>query len=130
MLLSKHIRLLAAFRIHRPHLHRNPDPDAGDIVGRGANGLFDLPRSSLGRLRTAPVISEGRRWCNKPRTEVHPDQARGARVALGIEEGVVEEIDAAEPDQGDHEGPRPDLLFNGGIGTYIKAETESDADVG
>ena len=33
------------------------------------------------------------------------------------------------PDEGDPEAPA-DLLFNGGIGTYIKAETESDADVG
>jgi glutamate dehydrogenase len=51
-----------------------------------------------------------------------------ARAALGIEDGVTE-MTPPTLMKAILKAPA-DLLFNGGIGTYVKAETESDADVG
>ncbi|MGV0794175.1 NAD-glutamate dehydrogenase [Mycolicibacterium sp. XJ1819] len=122
MLLSKHIRLLAAFD-HR-HIFIDPDPDAARSWDERKR-LFDLPRSSWEDYDTA-LISEGGGVYSRQQKAIAVTPA--ARAALGIDDGV-EELTPPNLIKAILKAPA-DLLFNGGIGTYIKAETESDVDVG
>ena len=122
MLLSKHIRLLAAFD-HR-HIFIDPDPDAAASWDERKR-LFDLPRSSWEDYNRS-LISEGGGVYSREQKSI-PISPQ-ARAALGIAEGV-EEMTPPALIKAILKAPA-DLLFNGGIGTYIKAETESDADVG
>jgi len=122
MLLSEHIRLVAAFD-HR-HIFLDPDPDpAGSYAER--RRLFELPRSSWADYDTSLLSPGG---------GVHPRSAKSipitaqVRQALGIEDGVTK-MTPAELMKAILKAP-VDLLWNGGIGTYVKASTESHADVG
>ena len=76
MLLSKHIRLLAAFD-HR-HIFIDPNPDAATSWDERKR-LFDLPRSSWEDYDRV-ADQRGRRRL-QPATEVHPDQPAGPRRA-------------------------------------------------
>ncbi len=125
MLLSEHIRLLAAFD-HR-HIFLDPNPDAA-ASWRERKRMFDLPRSSWDDYDKS-LISEGGGVYSREHKSIPVSPQ--VRDALGIDapgEGVSE---MAPPDliRAILQAP-VDLLFNGGIGTYIKAESESDADVG
>ena len=122
MLLSKHIRLLAAFD-HR-HIFIDPDPDAARSWDERKR-LFDLPRSSWEDYDRS-LISEGGGVYSREQKSI-PITPQ-ARAALGIADGV-EELTPPALIKTILKAPA-DLLFNGGIGTYAKAETESDADVG
>ncbi|HET7667573.1 MAG TPA: NAD-glutamate dehydrogenase [Mycobacterium sp.] len=122
MLLSKHIRLLAAFD-HR-HIFVDPNPDAATSWDERRR-LFDLPRSSWADYNR-DLISEGGGVFSREQKAI-PISPQ-ARAALGIADGV-EELTPPALIKTILKAPA-DLLFNGGIGTYIKAETESDADVG
>jgi glutamate dehydrogenase len=122
MLLSKHIRLLAAFD-HR-HIFIDPDPDAATSWDERKR-LFDLPRSSWEDYNRS-LISEGGGVYSREQKSI--PISRQARAALGIADGV-EELTPPALMKTILKAPA-DLLFNGGIGTYIKAETESDVDVG
>jgi glutamate dehydrogenase len=122
MLLSKHIRLLAAFD-HR-HIFIDPNPDAATSWDERKR-LFDLPRSSWEDYDRS-LISEGGGVYSREQKSI-PISPQ-ALAALGIAENV-EEMTPPSLIKAILKGPA-DLLFNGGIGTYIKAETESDADVG
>jgi glutamate dehydrogenase len=122
MLLSKHIRLMAAFD-HR-HIFIDPDPDAATSWDERKR-LFDLPRSSWEDYNRS-LISEGGGVYSREQKSI-PISPQ-ARSALGIAEGV-EELTPPALMKAILKAPA-DLLFNGGIGTYIKAEMESDADVG
>lgn len=122
MLLSKHIRLLAAFD-HR-HIFIDPDPDAARSWEERKR-LFDLPRSSWEDY-DASLISEGGGVYTRQQKSIAVSPQ--ARAALGIDDSV-EELTPPNLIKAILKAPA-DLLFNGGIGTYIKAETESDADVG
>ena len=78
MLLSEHIRLVAAFD-HR-HIFLDPDPDAATSFAERRR-LFDLPRSSLGRLRhvaASPRAAASTRARSKA-IPISPQVARGAR---------------------------------------------------
>jgi glutamate dehydrogenase len=122
MLLSKHIRLLAAFD-HR-HIFIDPNPDAARSWDERRR-MFDLPRSSWEDYDKS-LISEGGGVYSREHKSI-PITPQ-ARAALGIEDGVD---DMTPPNLMKAILKAPaDLLFNGGIGTYVKAETESDADVG
>ena len=122
MLLSQHIRLLAAFD-HR-HIFLDPDPDAATSFLERRR-LFDLPRSSWADYDPA-LISEGGGVWEKTRKSVPVSPA--ARAALGIEDDVTE---LAPPELIKAILCAPaDLLWNGGIGTYVKASAETSADVG
>jgi glutamate dehydrogenase len=122
MLLSKHIRLLAAFD-HR-HVFLDPNPDAA-VSWEERRRLFELPRSSWEDYDKA-LISEGGGVYSRQQKAV-PVSSQ-VRSALGIEVDVDE---MTPPDLIRRILKAPvDLLFNGGIGTYVKAEIESDADVG
>jgi glutamate dehydrogenase len=122
MLLSKHIRLLAAFD-HR-HVFVDPDPDAAESWEERKR-LFDMPRSSWADYNLS-LISEGGGVHSREQKSIGISPQ--ARAALGIAEGV-EEMTPPALIKAILKAP-VDLLFNGGIGTYIKAETESDGDVG
>jgi glutamate dehydrogenase len=122
MLLSKHIRLLAAFD-HR-HIFIDPDPDVATSWDERKR-LFDLPRSSWEDYDRS-LISEGGGVYGRGQKSI--SISAQARAALGIE-GDVEEMTPPNLIKAILRAPA-DLLFNGGIGTYVKAETESDADVG
>ena len=122
MLLSRHIRLLAAFD-HR-HIFLDPNPDAGkSFVER--ERLFNLPRSSWDDYSKS-LISEGGGLY--PRTAKSIRITPQVRAALDIDESI-EQMTPAELMSAVLKAP-VDLLWNGGIGTYVKASTESNADVG
>ncbi|MFJ5843371.1 NAD-glutamate dehydrogenase [Streptomyces sp. NPDC092903] len=122
MLLSEHIRLVAAFD-HR-HIFIDPKPDAA-VSYAERRRLFDLPRSSWADYKKELISAGG---------GIHPRSAKSIpvnahiREALGIEPGVTK-MTPADLMQTILKA-RVDLLWNGGIGTYIKSSAESNADVG
>jgi glutamate dehydrogenase len=122
MLLSQHIRLIAAFD-HR-HIFLDPDPDIA-VTWAERRRMFDLPRSSWDDYDKS-LISEGGGVFSREQKAI-PVSAQ-VRVALGI---AADSTEMSPPNliRAILQAP-VDLLFNGGIGTYIKAEAESDADVG
>ena len=122
MLLSQHIRLLAAFD-HR-HIFLDPDPDAA-ASWEERRRMFDLPRSSWDDYDKS-LISEGGGVYSREHKSIPVSPQ--VRDALGID-GEVTEMTPPNLIKAILQAP-VDLLFNGGIGTYIKAESESDADVG
>jgi len=122
MLLSKHIRLLAAFD-HR-HIFIDPNPDAA-TSWQERKRLFDLPRSSWEDYDSS-LISPGGGVYRRDQKSIQISSE--ARAALGIDN----EVSSLTPPalmNAILKAPA-DLLFNGGIGTYVKAESESDAAVG
>ncbi|MFJ5811326.1 NAD-glutamate dehydrogenase [Streptomyces sp. NBC_01426] len=122
MLLSEHIRLVAAFD-HR-HIFIDPTPDAA-VSYAERRRLFDLPRSSWADYKTELLSAGG---------GIHPRTAKAipvnaqVRAALGIEAGITK-MTPADLMQAILQAP-VDLLWNGGIGTYVKATAETHADVG
>ena len=127
MLLSEHIRLVAAFD-HR-HIFIDPDPDAARSF-QERRRLFDLPRSSWEDYEPSLISAGGGVFSRQQKSiTITPEM----RAALGLEnpEGDDEVTEMTPPELIRAILRAPvDLLFNGGIGTYIKAETESDAAVG
>ncbi len=122
MLLSPHIKLVAAFD-HR-HIFLDPDPDPARSFAERQR-MFELPRSSWADYDTETVSAGGGIY---PRTmKAIPVSAQTA-AALGLPDSVS----ALPPVKLIHAilcAP-VDLLWNGGIGTYVKASTESDQAVG
>ncbi|OPG02234.1 NAD-glutamate dehydrogenase [Streptomyces sp. GKU 895] len=122
MLLSEHIRLVAAFD-HR-HIFIDPNPDSATSYAERRR-VFELPRSSWADYN-AELISAG--------GGVFPRSAKAIplnahiREALGIE-GKVSKMTPADLMKAILKAP-VDLLWNGGIGTYVKSSAESHADVG
>ncbi|PLW82640.1 NAD-glutamate dehydrogenase [Kineobactrum sediminis] len=120
MLLSPHIRLLAAF--NHLHVFVDPEPDAAISFGERER-LFKLPRSSWSDYNSELISAGGGIF------------SRSAKAIT-----ISPEMKARFDIHSDHLTPndlishvlraRADLLWNGGIGTYIKATTESHTDVG
>jgi glutamate dehydrogenase len=122
MLLSQQVKLVAAFD-HR-HIFLDPDPDpAASFAER--RRLFQLPRSSWADYDPA-LISEGG-GVHSRRSKSIPITEQVAAV-LGLPEGT-EALPPVALIRAVLQAP-VGLLFNGGIGTYVKAAGESDADVG
>ncbi len=122
MLLSEHIRLIAAFD-HR-HIFVDPDPNAARSW-QERRRLFDLPRSSWEDYDPGLISAGGGVFSRQQKSiPISPQM----RAALGIED-PADEVTPPTLMRAILQAP-VDLLFNGGIGTYIKAESESDADVG
>ena len=119
LLMSEAMRLVAAFNHAHIFLDPNPRPEAFAERQR----LFNLPRSTWKDFNPA-VISHGGGVFDRS-AKVIPLSAE-ARKALGVEvaqvngEELVRIILKAEVD----------LLWNGGIGTYVKATTELHDQVG
>ncbi|WJK42995.1 NAD-glutamate dehydrogenase [Solwaraspora sp. WMMA2056] len=122
MLLSEHIRLVAAFD-HR-HVFLDPDPDAATSFAERRR-LFELPRSSWADYDPALISDGGGVY---PRTAKSVPVSRQVRAALGLDD-AVDVLSPPELIRAILRAP-VDLLFNGGIGTYVKASTESHAEVG
>jgi glutamate dehydrogenase len=120
MLLSPHIKLIGAFD-HR-HVFVDPDPDPAAAHAERRR-LFELPRSSWEDYDRSLISEGGGVW---PRTAKSITVSDKARKALGIE---VDRLTPAELIRSMLRAP-VDLLWNGGIGTYVKATAESNADVG
>ena len=120
MLLSKSIRLVAAFD-HR-HVFIDPNPCAAASYEERAR-LFALPASSWASY-DKDVISAGGGVFDRSRKVIPVSVQAGA--ALGIVEGSYE---PAALIQAILKAP-VDLLWFGGIGTYIKAAGETNADAG
>ncbi|MGY4540231.1 glutamate dehydrogenase [Arthrobacter sp. UYNi723] len=122
MLLSRHIRLLAAFD-HR-HIFLDPAPETeSSFVER--RRLFELPRSSWDDYDKS-LISEGGGVYARQAKSI--PVSRQVRAALGLPEATTE-LSPPELLRAILLAPA-DLLYNGGIGTYVKASTESNASVG
>ena len=126
MLLSKHIRLVAAFD-HR-HVFLDPHPDAA-ASWEERRRMFDLPRSSWDDYDKSLISEGGGVYSREQKAIPISAQVRAALAIEGPVEGGVTEMAPPNLIRAILQAP-VDLLFNGGIGTYIKAESESDADVG
>ena len=101
------------------HLHR-PDPDAATSYAERA-GSSSCRAPSLGGLRHGAAVG-GRRHLSR----VPPSRSRSRaqiRAALGIADDVAK-MTPAELMKAILQAP-VDLLWNGGIGTYVKASTET-----
>ncbi|MGY1601480.1 NAD-glutamate dehydrogenase [Geodermatophilus sp. SYSU D00815] len=122
MLLSEHIRLVGAFD-HR-HVFVDPSPDAATSFAERRR-LFALPRSSWADYDPALISPGGGVW---PRTAKSVPVSPQMRAALGLEDDV-DSLTPTELIRAVLLAPA-DLLFNGGIGTYVKARDESDLEVG
>ncbi|MEG8281225.1 NAD-glutamate dehydrogenase [Streptomyces sp. AHA2] len=122
MLLSEHIRLVAAFD-HR-HIFIDPNPDAATSYAERRR-LFELPRSSWEDYNTELLSPGGGVF---PRTAKAIPVNAQIREALGIEAKVTK-LTPADLMKAILQAP-VDLLWNGGIGTYVKSSAESNADVG
>ncbi|HEU5455244.1 MAG TPA: NAD-glutamate dehydrogenase domain-containing protein, partial [Nocardioides sp.] len=122
MLLSEHIRLVAAFD-HRD-IFLDPTPDAAPSYAERRR-LFDLPRSSWQDYDKS-LISEG--------GGVFPRSAKSIKITPQVREALS--LDAKVTSMTPAELMRSilladvDLLWNGGIGTYVKAASETEAEVG
>ncbi|MEU5701672.1 NAD-glutamate dehydrogenase [Streptomyces aurantiacus] len=122
MLLSEHIRVVAAFD-HR-HIFIDPRPVAETSYAERRR-LFELPRSSWADY-DKELLSQGGGIF--PRTAKAIQLNSHIREALGIE-GKTAKMTPADLMRAILAAP-VDLLWNGGIGTYVKASTETHADVG
>ncbi|MDT5152324.1 MAG: glutamate dehydrogenase [Mycobacterium sp.] len=122
MLLSKHIRLVAAFD-HR-HVFLDPTPDAASSWVERSR-IFELPRSSWDDYDRT-LISSGGGVYSREHKSIPISPQVGAALGLADE---VEEMTPPALMKAILQAP-VDLFWNGGIGTYVKAESESDADVG
>jgi glutamate dehydrogenase len=121
MLLSRQLKLVAAFD-HR-HVFLDPDPDPSSSFDERRR-LFDLGAGTTWQSYDASRISEGGGVF--PRTAKHVELSPRVREVLGIEATAL-----TPPELISAILRAPvDLLWNGGIGTYVKAAHESDRDVG
>ncbi|MER7269170.1 NAD-glutamate dehydrogenase [Micromonospora carbonacea] len=122
MLLSEHIRLVAAFD-HR-HIFLDPDPDAATSYAERKR-LFDLPRSSWEDYDEKLISAGG---------GVYPRAAKSVPVSPQVRAvlGLADDVDQLSPQElmkAILTAP-VDLFWNGGIGTYVKASSETNAQVG
>ncbi len=120
MLLSGHIRLVAAFD-HR-HIFIDPTPDTARTLAERQR-LFELPRSSWDDFDKSLISQGGGVYSRNAKSiTLSPE----ARAVLGI---ATQELSPVELLRAILLAP-VDLLYNGGIGTYVKASYESHAQVG
>ncbi|MCC5792528.1 MAG: NAD-glutamate dehydrogenase [Legionellaceae bacterium] len=120
MLLSKKIRLLAAFN----HLHIFVDPDpCAETSYAERERLFKLPRSNWSDY-DKNLISKGGGIFSRASKSI--TVTREMRKVFGIKQTVVEPNELIRLLLRSH----VDLLWSGGIGTYVKAQSESNSDVG
>jgi glutamate dehydrogenase len=120
MLLSKHIKLVAAF--NHMHIFLDPDPNPEQSFEERKR-LFNLPRSQWSDY-DAKLISEGGGVFNR--------SAKSIKISPEVKKVLDIEQDYLIPNElirAILKAP-VDLIWNGGIGTYIKSNEEAHADVG
>ncbi len=122
MLLSRKIRLLAAFD-HR-HIFFDPNPHAEtSFVER--ERMFELPRSSWADYNAELISAGGGIY---PRTAKFIPISEEVRLMLGLDEGVTQ-LAPADTLRAILKSDA-ELLWNGGIGVYVKAESETHEECG
>ena len=120
MLLSKAIKLVAAFD-HR-HIFLDPDPDPAKSWAE-RNRMFALPRSSWEDYNPKLISKGGGVF---PRSAKEIALSKEVRAMLGLEvetidpDGLITAILKSQVD----------LLWFGGIGTYVKSSAENNVQVG
>lgn len=120
MLLSEHICLTAAF--NHLHIFIDPNPDAKASFEERQR-LFDQPRSSWTDYKT-DLISKG--------GGIFERSAKSIAITPEMRERFAIDADKLTPNELINallKAPT-DLLWNGGIGTYVKASSETHAEVG
>jgi glutamate dehydrogenase len=120
MLQSDAIKLVAAFD-HRD-LFLDPDPDPGTAAAERRR-LFELPRSSWQDYDREAISRGGGVW---RRTAKLVPLSEPVRRVLGVDDEALAPPELIRALL----GARVDLLFFGGIGTFVKATAETAADVG
>lgn len=125
MLLSRSMRLVAAFD-HR-HIFIDPDPDSG-VANDERRRLFELPRSSWADYDQSLISDGGGVY---ERTAKAIELSSEAREALGIDGSDMSD-ESLTPEELISACLRAPvgLLWNGGIGTYVKASHEGNSEVG
>ena len=119
MLQSPHIRLIAAF--NHQHIFIDPQPDAARSF-KERERLFKLPRSSWEDYSKAALSKGGGVYSRSAKSLT---LSREAQLLLELPaQATPNEVVKAILKS------HVDLLWNGGIGTYVKAGTESNSDVG
>jgi glutamate dehydrogenase len=120
MLLSRHIKLVAAF--DHMHVFLDPDPDPKASYEERKR-LFEQPRSAWSDYDES-LISHG--------GGVYPRTAKAIPISRPVKEILAIDADELAPNELISAILRApvDLLWNGGIGTYVKASTETHADAG
>src|SRR6185436_17370163 len=119
-LLSRNMKLVAAF--NHAHIFIDPDPDPEKSFAERER-LFRLPRSGW-RDYDASLISKGGGVFDRSAKAIPFTPQMKALLELDGEAASGEEVIKAIL------RAKVDLLYNGGIGTYVKASYETDADVG
>jgi glutamate dehydrogenase len=122
MLRSPHIRLIAAFNHAEIFIDPDPDPAASYAERRR---LFALPRSSWGDYDPGAISSGGGVYARSAKSI---ELSVAAREALGLDGGPTR-MAPTEVISAILRAP-VDLLYNGGVGTYVKAVSETHAAVG
>ncbi|WBB92454.1 NAD-glutamate dehydrogenase [Verrucosispora sp. WMMC514] len=122
MLLSEHIRLVAAFD-HR-HIFLDPDPDPATSYAERKR-LFELTRSTWEDYNAELISAGGGIY---PRTAKSVPISPQVRAVLGLDDDV-DQLSPQELMKAILTAP-VDLFWNGGIGTYVKASSETNAQVG
>ena len=120
MLLSRHILLQAAFD-HR-HIFLDPKPDAASSFAERQR-LFALPRSSWDDYDRTRISRGGGVF---PRSAKSIPLSAEARALLGLDSASAAPVEIIRAIL----RMPVDLLWNGGIGTYVKSSRESNAEVG
>ncbi len=120
MLLSRHIRLVAAFDHRHIVLDPNPDPEASF---KERERMFKLPRSTWADYDTK-LISKG--------GGIHARSAKSIPLTPEVKAVLGITADALTPTELVNAILKApvDLIYNGGIGTYVKAASETHAQVG
>ncbi|MDD2943347.1 MAG: NAD-glutamate dehydrogenase [bacterium] len=120
LLLSRHLKLLAAF--NHKHIFLDPDPDPA-VSFAERERMFALPKSSWSDYN-ADLISTGGGIFERATKEIpiSPETQKALGISSSVLSGeqLIKAILSAPVD----------LLWNGGIGTYVKASTERNSDVG
>ncbi|WP_439888942.1 NAD-glutamate dehydrogenase [Pseudomonas sp. MBLB4123] len=120
MLLSEQLQLVAAF--NHLHIFIDPNPDAGSsFIER--QRLFNLPRSSWADYDTSLISAGG---------GIFLRSAKSIAISPQMKERFAIQADKLTPTELLNALLKApvDLIWNGGIGTYVKASSESHADVG
>lgn len=120
MLYTKHIKLVAAFNHRNIFIDPNPDPE---ISYYERLRLFNLPGSTWDDYNTK-LISKGGGIFNRT--------LKSISLTPEMKNILGTDADSATPNELIRiilKSP-VDLLFNGGIGTYVKSSLQSNADVG
>lgn len=120
MLLSEHTRLQVAF--NHLHIFVDPNPDAASSYKERAR-LFELPRSSWEDYDKKLISKGGGIFSRSAKSiELSAEMKKmiGTKKASMTPNELIKAVLKMPVD----------LIWNGGIGTYVKAKSESDASVG